>query len=111
MSDDLGNYEKDFLNKIKQDKSSNFSFVDKNLLNNVHKKVLNKTFRVNDNNQNKSNGLNNKAQMVLNSDKLVRKAVQDLYVSLKQLGDKELAQKLICDHIIMLNEILKEFED
>ncbi|HPO48767.1 MAG TPA: hypothetical protein PLO89_00435 [Spirochaetota bacterium] len=113
MSDDFGNYEKDFLNKIKQDKSGNASFFDSNLLNNVHKKVLGKTFRINENNQKqqKNDSVNNKAQTVINSDKFVRKYVQDLYVALKQLGDKEIAKQLIFEHIMMLNEIFKEFED
>ncbi|HOV14940.1 MAG TPA: hypothetical protein PK771_11690, partial [Spirochaetota bacterium] len=82
MSDDFTNYEKDFLNKIKQDRSNNVSFIDSNLLNNVHKKVVNKTFRINENPQTQKRteniNTNNRAQMVINSDKLVRKSVQDL---------------------------------
>ena len=113
MSDDFANFEKDFINKIKHDKSKNVSFFDSNLLNNVHKKVVDKTFRVNENTQTpkKSAGVDNRAQTVINSDKLVRKAGQDLYVSMKQLGDKDVAKKLIFDHIMMLNEIFKEFEE
>ncbi len=117
MSDDFANYEKEFLNNIKRDKSQNISFFGSSLLNDVHKKVLNKTFRINDDATKKSsnkpstNPTNNKAQMVVNSDVAVRKAVQDLYISLKGLGDKDIAKKLIFDHIMMLNEIFKEFEE
>jgi hypothetical protein len=52
----------------------------------------------------------NKADAVIQADKGVRESVQNLVVSLFELGDKEIALKLIGEHIIMLNEAFKEFE-
>jgi hypothetical protein len=104
--------EKNFINNIKKDKKGSFSFFDKNALNDVHNLLVNKTFRVNDNQSKKQmdNKLSNKANAVIQADKNVREAVQSLVISLSELGDKEIALKLIGEHIIMLNECFKEFE-
>ena len=39
-----------------------------------------------------------------------RKAVKELAISLGELNDKEIAQKLLGEHIIMLDSIFKNFE-
>ncbi|OHD13036.1 MAG: hypothetical protein A2086_07520 [Spirochaetes bacterium GWD1_27_9] len=118
---DFTNDEKDLLNKIKHNKSSNINFFDKDLLESLHQGVVNKTFRINpDANKNKpnvsqkpkvSNNQNqNKSQSVIEADKMFRESVKRLYLSLLELGDKEAARRLIGEHILMLNDIFKEFE-
>jgi hypothetical protein len=110
--ENYNNDEKDLLNNISRDPKGNYSFFDKNTLNGVHDAVINKTFRIKDNQNKKQmeNKLSNKANTVIQADKNVREAVQGLVIALSELGDKEIALKLIGEHIIMLNECFKEFE-
>ncbi len=49
------------------------------------------------------------AQVVM-ADKKVRSAVRELTSALFKLNDKQAAQKLLGEHIIMLNSIFSEFE-
>ncbi|MBR3731551.1 MAG: hypothetical protein IKN25_02775 [Spirochaetales bacterium] len=49
------------------------------------------------------------AQVVM-ADKKVRSAVRELTSALFKLNDKQSAQKLLGEHIIMLNSIFSEFE-
>jgi hypothetical protein len=116
----MDDMEKEFLNNINRNRQGGFSFFDKDKLNALYNGVVNKTFRVNENAaQNKpkpkipGNGgkmSDNKANTVIQADKQVRAAVQNLVISLSELGDKEIAQRLIGEHILMLNEFFKEFE-
>lgn len=101
----------DFLNKINQDKSNNFPFADRRLLDNVYNKVVNKMFRINENPPSTGGQpVQNKAQRVINADKAARAAMQELILSLSDLKDREIALKIISDHIFFLNDIFKDFE-
>ena len=105
------NQEKDFINKIKQEKSSNIPLFDKDYLSSVHDKVINKIKRVNPKQQpQEESRMTNKADSVIKADMNFREAVKELAISLDELNDKEIAQKLLGEHIMMLNDIFKNFE-
>ncbi len=109
------NDKQDFLNRINADRSQNFSFGTDKILKNVYDNVVGKTFRMNDKEGKGGGGQpkapENKAQVVINADQDVKKAVQNLVLSLIELGDKEIALKLISEHIFFLNDIFKDFDN
>lgn len=112
--------EKDVIDKINRSKKNNIPFLREGLLDSIHKTIINKIQRIdnyNNNfsesilkNQNKGNIMEKKVEAVISADKNVRAAIQALAVSLFDLNDKEIAQKLLAEHIFMLNSIFKEFE-
>ncbi|MCG8570573.1 MAG: hypothetical protein MJB14_10575 [Spirochaetes bacterium] len=100
-----------FLNKINEDRSGNINFGYDKVLKHVYQKVMNKTFRVNSEQQKAKQSVpKNPAERVMASDKQVRAAIQNLVVSLLELGDTEIALKLISNHIFFLNDIFTDFE-
>ena len=130
---EYSNEEQDLINQINRKKGGGFKFFDDSTLKFIHDKIVGKTFRVNEktgknpntkpvNKPNQSSNVNQKphnnpppkssdpVQNIISHDKQVREAVQNLYLSLKTLGDKDIAKKLIYEHIMMLNEIFKDFE-
>ncbi|HBI37626.1 MAG: hypothetical protein A2015_01675 [Spirochaetes bacterium GWF1_31_7] len=54
--------------------------------------------------------MDQKVEQIIANDKKVREAVQNLVVSLTELGDSDIAMKLIGQHIIFLNDMFKEFD-
>jgi hypothetical protein len=107
--------EQDLINSINRKKSQGFSFFNnKELLNSVYGKVVNKEFRINDNKRNNMSNnqqnMSNKADLVKRNDRQVRESVQNLIMSLVELGDKDIAMKLLGEHIIMMSQAFKEFE-
>lgn len=110
----MTNEEKNLINKIKADKSQNLPLFDNKLLSNIHEKVMNRIQRIQPNqtggNQGANPGVNAKAELVMQSDMKLRKAVKELVDALTDLNDKEIAQNLLGEHIIMLNSIFKIFE-
>jgi hypothetical protein len=109
--------EQDIYNRINRDKSADFSFIGKELLNSVYNKVVNKAFRINENNEkrinmssNKMPNYSNKADIVMQNDRQLRDSVQNLIISLVELGDKEIAIKLLGEHILMMSQAFKEFD-
>ena len=116
--------EQDFLNQINTDKSKNVPIFSEDLLNNVYKNITNRLTRVNENvNANPSQTTKKQAPVssqsqssgspvenVIAADTALKKDVERLYTALSALGDKEIAKKLVGQHILMLNEVFKEFE-
>jgi hypothetical protein len=108
--------EKNLINKIQYNRKNNQKFFDDNLLNNVYKKVVNKTLRINnDAGKIKSAGTQisrngTPADNVIRADKNTRAAIQELVLALAELGDPDIALKLIADHIFFLNDIFSDFE-
>ncbi len=109
--------EKDLINKINMSKKGNVPFLREGLLDSIHETITNKLQRIDTSknqktniNQNKGKNMNNKAESVISADKKVRAAIQELAVSLFDLNDKDIAQKLVAEHIFILNNIFKEFE-
>lgn len=124
----------DFLNKINEDRSNHHSFIRKDSLSQIHERIINKTMRMDPNagagngkrssnsssssrnrGQSKaSNGgkmsMKEKAEAVMQNDMQVKEAMQNLILSLSELGDKEIATQILGQHIIFLNDIFKEFE-
>ena len=101
--------EKEIINKILSEKSANIPLFDKDYLSEVHEKVMNRVTRANDEKPQQSKAPN-KAEIVIQADKNFRSAVRELVISLSELGDKQIAQKLLGEHIIMLDSIFKDFE-
>ena len=101
-----------FLNKINEDRSNNFSFVNDKMLKNVYDKVVKKTFRINEGGQKQTpaSTVEGKAQRVINADQNVKAAIQELVLSLAELGDKDIALQLLSGHIFFLNDIFKDFD-
>jgi hypothetical protein len=109
--------EQDLINSINRKKSQGFSFFNnKELLNSVYGKVVNKEFRINENKRkdnmsnNNQQNMSGKADLVMRNDRQVRESVQNLIMSLVDLGDKDIALKLLGEHIIMMSQAFKEFE-
>ncbi|MCK4796237.1 MAG: hypothetical protein KAT05_02585 [Spirochaetes bacterium] len=105
--------ESDLINKINKDKNSNIPLFDKDYLSSVHEKVINKVKRTvpqQQQQEQQQNVTSNKAEEVIQADMNFRKAVKELAISLGELNDKEIAQKLLGEHIIMLDSIFKNFE-
>jgi len=108
------NNENDLINRINQKNQGGFGFFDKAGLSSLYEGLKDKTFGKKNNDSTNSNKPNiqisNKANAVIESDKILRQAVQNLAISLSELGDRDIAKNLIAEHIIMLNELFKEFE-
>ncbi len=108
--------EKDLINRINRSKKGNIPFLREGLLDSIHKTITDKLQRINNFNNNlksnnyKGKSMDKKVDAVISADKQVRAAIQDLAVSLFDLNDKEIAQKLLAEHIFILNSIFKEFE-
>lgn len=107
--------EKDLINRINRSKKGNIHFLREGLLDSIHKTITDKLQRINNfpqkqNNQNKGKTMDQKAEAVILADKNVRAAIQDLAVALFDLNDKDIAQRLLAEHIFILNNIFKEFE-
>ncbi|HBD92963.1 MAG TPA: hypothetical protein DC057_02190 [Spirochaetia bacterium] len=101
------------LNRINRKKSAETPMFDANLLSGVHKKVLNKLVGTDRDNVSPKKGerfMDQKVEQIIANDKKVREAVQNLVVSLTELGDSDIAMKLIGQHIIFLNDMFKEFD-
>ena len=107
--------EQDLRNRINRKKDPSLSFFNnKSLLNSVYNKVVNKEFRIDENKgnnmSNSQQNYSNQADIVMNNDRRVRESVQNLIISLVDLGDKEIAMKLLGEHILMMSQAFKEFE-
>jgi Tfp pilus assembly protein FimV len=105
--------EQDIINKIRANKVPNIPLFGKNFLNNIHNKVLNKVQGRSEYQEPESSEprFANKADAVIHADMNFRKDVTDLAESLIDLGDREIAKKLLTEHINMLKEILKQFKE
>ena len=64
----------------------------------------------NNNQQNQISADEKKVEGIVNADLRIREGVKDLAEALFELNDKEVAQKIIAEHIMMLNELFKTFE-
>lgn len=106
--------EQDIINKINQKKSPNIPFIKKDFLDSIHEKITNNMLRIDPNKKEKGNNTKNttstKAQQVIEADTAFRNALSNLVIALTELGDKELSQQLLGEHILMLNEMFKTFE-
>ncbi|HOJ64437.1 MAG TPA: hypothetical protein PLE45_08445 [Spirochaetota bacterium] len=106
--------EKDLINRINRSRRGNIHFLREGLLDSIHKTITDKLQRINNSNQkqnnNKGKTMDKKAEAVILADKNVRAAIQELAVALFDLNDKEIAQRLLAEHIFILNNIFKEFE-
>lgn len=101
------------INAINRKKSDNKQLFDENLLGNVHKKVTDKFLNVQERGRTGKEGvfsMDQRAENVIAADKNVRESVQSLVISLSELGDSDIAMKLIGQHILFLNDMFKEFE-
>ncbi|HNZ26912.1 MAG TPA: hypothetical protein PK385_03525 [Spirochaetota bacterium] len=119
----MENDELDLIYKIKRKKEQSNLFRGNIRLSDIHNKVIDNlrshSTIQSDNNKNstdryssdnKGNLMEIKAQRVIAADKIFREALQELAVSLMDLGDKDIGVKLIGEHIMMLNDVFKEFE-
>lgn len=108
------NEQQDLINKINHNKKSNIPIFDGNTLNSVHNKVLGRVTGADRYDKNKEIPgkvkMDAKVEEIIAADKGVRQAIQDLVISLSELGDKDIAMKLIGQHILFLNDMFKEFE-
>jgi len=109
----MNSEERNLFNKINRDKGKNIPLFGDHILNGVHEKITNRLQRIDPNQNQKAKNvpkIEGKADKVIHADIQLRGAVKDLVDSLTELGDKGVAQKLIGEHIIMLNNIFKMFE-
>lgn len=119
----MDNDELDLIYRIKRKKDQPSLFSGSVPLSDIHNKIIdtlrshgtipNENDRKSTNrysSDNKGNPMENKAQRVMAADKKFREALQELAVSLMDLGDKDIGMKLIGEHIMMLNDVFKEFE-
>jgi len=103
--------EKDFINKINQPRNNNSGNFSGGQLSDIHEKIMNRLKGNNQNvNQNQQSPINNKAELVMQSDMMLRESVKNLTNALMDLGDIEIAKVLIAEHIMILNEVFKIFE-
>lgn len=106
----MTNDERNFINKIRMDKSKNIPLFDPNLLNKIHSKITDKIQRIATPETRQVPKIDNKAQNVIQADIRVRESVKDLLDALSDLQDKDIAKRLIAEHIMILNDIFKMFE-
>lgn len=87
------------------------SFIDKGFIKNIHDKVINKV-KGGSNNPSNQNGNepSSHAEEIVRADISLRNSVKDLMIALEKLNDKKIAQEIIAEHILMLNELFKHFE-
>ena len=105
----------DLIRKITMDKNQkqSGSLFGKDYLSNIHEKIMGRIRGNNMDNrsyQNSQVNSNSLADDVISADKMLRQSVTDLANALFNLGDKSVAQRLIGEHIMILNEIFKSFE-
>lgn len=105
----MTNEERDFLNKIGYDKSKNIPLFNRNALNEIHTRITNRLQRIVPEELKQTPKIQSKASKVIKADVKVREAIKELLESLIELNDKEIAKKLISEHIWILNEIFKSF--
>lgn len=106
----MTNDEINFINKINKNNDSDLSLFPKGIVEGVHKKIINKLKGIDENKTQKNAKEHSKADIVIQQDIILREAVKNLAISLEELNDKEIAKKLIGEHIIILSEIFKTFE-
>ena len=103
--------ERNYFNRINKKREENIPLFGKDVTQNIHEKVVNRILRKDQNQQfQQRNQGSMKAEAVIQADIVLRKAVKDLTDALTDLKDKDIAQKLIAEHIFMLNNIFKMFE-
>lgn len=102
--------ENDIINMINRDKGQNLNLFGKQL-SDVHNKVINQLMGKKNNQQQNPANSQNVAEMVSKADYMLRDAVNTLAMILIELKDKELAQRLLGEHILMLSEIYKSFDN
>ena len=111
MSDKNDLNPNDIINKIYEKKGENISLLGENFLSNIHNKIMKKIQRIEDQMPNQeSPKFNSLANAVIEADMSLRKNITELAESLLQLNDKEIAKKLLNEHISILREVLKEFK-
>ncbi len=98
--------EQDLIAAINQDQPNGAMFGGGDPLGKVHKQMTDRLMGHYAPNKSQDQ----KIAAVVLADKKMRNAVKDLTSALFKLNDKEAAQKLLGEHIIMLNQIFKEFE-
>jgi hypothetical protein len=105
------NDQNDFINNINRNKDNgDMSFFDKGMMSNLHNKIINRISRVNQNNPQDQRQVGNIMDEVIMADMNFRNSLKELAYSLYRLNDADVAQKLMAEHIMMLNEIFKDFE-
>jgi len=119
----MDNDELDLIYRIKRKKEYPGLFSGNVPLSDIHNKIVdnlrshstipsdkNKKTTTSYPSNNKGNPMDTKANRVMSADKKFREALQELAISLMDLGDKDIGMKLIGEHIMMLNDVFKEFE-
>ncbi len=106
--------EMNIVNKINNKKQPNVSVFNKNIISDTHDAIVRTIRRENMNPPNKptqaQSKLSSKAEVVKSADVKVRQAISDLVVALCELGDNEIAVKLISDHIFLLRDVFDNFD-
>jgi hypothetical protein len=103
------NDRQNFLNKI-NGKNDNPPLFDRSAVSDIHNKIVNKITRRDGSGQQSKNEVDAKAELVMEKDIMLRNSVKELVDAIVDLGDREIALKLIAEHIYMLNEVFKNFE-
>ncbi len=99
----------DFFKRVNQDKSKNVPIFDRNEVSNIHEKIIDR-IKGGKGQEAKSSVNNPMANEVIQKDIAFREALANLTNALMKLNDKEIAMKLIGEHIFMLDSIFKDFE-
>jgi hypothetical protein len=102
--------ENDIIKMINRDKGHNSNLFGKQL-SDVHSKVIDQLMGKKSNQQQNSANSQNIVEMISKADYMLRDAVNTLAMILIELKDKELAQQLLGEHILMLSEIYKSFDN
>lgn len=100
----------EFFNRVNRDKSKNVPLFDRNEVSNIHEKIIDRIKGGKGGQEAKSSINNPMANEVIQKDIAFREALTNLTNALVKLNDKEIAMKLIGEHIFMLDSIFKDFE-
>ncbi len=109
----MNNEETAFINKIRAERKPNIDIFNKNIITDAHDTIIKAIRREpmdNKTQANKPDPVSNKINSVKQADIAVRKSISDLVLALADLGDKEIAVKLISDHIFLLKDVFDNFE-
>ena len=99
----------DFFKRVNQDKSKNVPMFDRSEVSNIHEKIIDR-IKGGKGQDAKSTVNNSLVDEVIQKDKAYREALTNLTMALVKLNDKEVAMKLIGEHIFMLDSIFKDFD-